>query len=691
LSSSDPHNTDPRARSTLAHHRWLVAIAAASAVVLVWLSAPSAAARDGAELTAAGASLGVAHPTGFSLDVLLWRLAMMVPVGDLAFRANATAALFGALSCATLAHLAFTWLSTANPAREREARALASVAPFALLCSQTTLRAFTAVEVYASSLFVSLALIAAVSSARAKTAARALALCAGLSFATHTTVRIAVIASAIALLVGHRSSRSALSSARLARSELSSARLARSVLSWAALSVMAASLVLYLPVAARKLPWVDWGGPIDARGLWTHLSAARIREAFSSQMGGHASGALTDALSVLRADLGLAALLLALVGAILALRDKSPLSLSIALSALGDLAYSTLVNPMGTRDRQTLFLTEAALVLLALRALFALAPRAVQEPRAQRWIVALSGALFALSLAARLDLSYSGAREGWTAVEVYGGPGAIGAAPPRAVILCESDELCGGSLYARVCEGERPDVVVLPRQHLWDRTVWRRLSVALGHPPPERSQPRSFDEALRVRRMLGVLSVFGPRVRWEQGDRTDERLARIAVSPSESPALATPIASSPLAPPNDETVDGVSRWLAQRESPGVLSRRIAATILFSAGMRAARDPSSLDRAALFWQRAIERDPTHASSLSNLAVARAQRGRLREAIALCDRALEADPTRAVAWQNLLRFCREIGDTACVDRALRGARAHNVNADLSPSVHSGAARP
>jgi hypothetical protein len=641
----------------------------------LWLASPSAAARDGAELTAAGASLGVAHPTGFSLDVLLWRLAMMVPVGDLAFRANAITALLGALSCAAVARLAFTWLSTANPALAREARALATLAPLALLCSQTTLRGFTAVEVYANSLFVSLAVIAAVSSARATTAVRALALCAGLSFCTHTTVRVAVAASALALLVGDRSARSVR---------------VRSLLSWALLALLAAALVLYLPVAARRLPWVDWGGPIDARGLWAHLSAARIREAFSSQMGGRATGALGEALSVLRSDLGLAALLLSLVGAILALRDKSTLSLAITLSALGDLAYSTLVNPMGTRDRQTLFLSEAALVLLALRALFELTSRAAKEPRAQRALTAISALVFALSTVARLDLSYSGAREGWTAVEVYGGPGAIGAAPPRAVILCESDELCGGSLFARVCEGERPDVVVLPRQHLWDRTVWRRLTVALGHPPPERSQPRSFDEPLRARRLLGVLNVFGPRVRWEQGDRSDERLARITVIPSESPPLATPVAPSPLATP-DETVDGVSRWLEPRESPGVLARRIAATVLFSAGMRAVRDSSSLDRAALFWQRAIERDPNHASSLTNLAVARAQQGRMAEAILLSERALDADPTRAIAWQNLLRFCSQTGDTACVDRARRGASTHNVNADPSPSVHSGAARP
>jgi hypothetical protein len=65
--------------------------------------------------------------------------------------------------------------------------------------------------------------------------------------------------------------------------------------------------------------------------------------------------------------------------------------------------------------------------------------------------------------------------------------------------------------------------------------------------------------------------------------------------------------------------------------------------------------------------------------------------MAEAILLTERALHADPFRVIAWQNLLRFCSQIGDTACVDRARRGARAHGVNADASPSVHSGAARP
>lgn len=673
LSTQDPQHSAPREPSPI-DLPWLAVVATVTAVVLVSLASPSAAARDGAELTAAGASLGVAHPTGFALEVLLWRVAMLVPIGDVAFRANAITAVFGALCAAALSRLAMAWLHASEPSLSRIARPLSLLAPLALLCSQTTLRAFTAVEVYASSLFVALAAVVFVARSAAPSSLRALALCAGLSFVTHTSARVAVLACALSLLVVDRDARST--------------RSLRAAPQWIALALASAALVLYFPIAARRLPWVDWGGPVDARGVWTHLSAARIREAFSSQMGGHVTDALRESLGVLRSDLGAFALIASIAGALLALRDKTVLSLSVLLCALGDLAYSTLVNPMGTRDRQTLFLTEAALVLLAVRALVALTARASQ-PRARHAVGLTLSLLFAGSLSARFDASYAGAREGWTAVEVYGGPGAIGAAPARAVILCESDELCGGSLFARVCEGERPDVVVLPRQHLWDRTVWRRLRVALGHAPPERSQPRSFDEPLRVRRMQGVLSVFGPRVRWEQGDRVDERLARITLAPSESPVLAIPVLPNATATVTDETVDSVSRWLAPRESRGVLARRIAASVLFAAGMRATRDPT-LDRAALCWQHAITHDPAHTGSLTNLAVARAQQGRLPEAVSLTERAIETDPSRAVAWQNLLRFCAEIRDTACAERARRGAREYGVNVDRAPSVHDGASR-
>jgi hypothetical protein len=295
-------------------------VAIVGAIALLSLAAPTAAARDGAELTAAAASLGIAHPTGFALEMVALRVAMVVPVGDVAFRANALTALFGALVLGLVARLVLDAAplphrepSVTEDERPATISFAAVCAPIALFASRTVMRGFTAVEVYASSLALSLAALGALRWLAPAAALRALALCAGLSCVTHTSVRAAILAAVLALW----------SSAPVARSFR-----ARAMIAWLSLAAIALALVGYLIVAARREPWADWGGPDDLSGLWAHVSAARIRAAFSEQMG--ASGAAIDAAAaagaVLWQDLGPVTLLASLAGALLALRDRAALS-----------------------------------------------------------------------------------------------------------------------------------------------------------------------------------------------------------------------------------------------------------------------------------------------------------------------------------------------------------------------------
>ncbi|MEK7474475.1 MAG: DUF2723 domain-containing protein [Candidatus Coatesbacteria bacterium] len=77
---------------------WLLAFAA-NLIAL----APDQALEDTAELLACALSFGNAHPPGYPLHALAGRLAMLVPLGGLGFRAN----LFSAAAGATAALLAF--------------------------------------------------------------------------------------------------------------------------------------------------------------------------------------------------------------------------------------------------------------------------------------------------------------------------------------------------------------------------------------------------------------------------------------------------------------------------------------------------------------------------------------------------------------------------------------------------------
>src|SRR3982750_4317989 len=68
----------------------------------IWTLAPTVTLVDSGELIVAARFLGVAHPPGFPLYVLLAHLATLVPFGNVALRVNFASALFGAASAAML-------------------------------------------------------------------------------------------------------------------------------------------------------------------------------------------------------------------------------------------------------------------------------------------------------------------------------------------------------------------------------------------------------------------------------------------------------------------------------------------------------------------------------------------------------------------------------------------------------------
>ncbi|HSB11584.1 MAG TPA: DUF2723 domain-containing protein [Blastocatellia bacterium] len=74
----------------------------ASIVLYALTLAPTVVFVDSGELIVAARSVGVAHPPGFPLYVLLAHLATLVPIGNVAERVNFASALFGALACAAL-------------------------------------------------------------------------------------------------------------------------------------------------------------------------------------------------------------------------------------------------------------------------------------------------------------------------------------------------------------------------------------------------------------------------------------------------------------------------------------------------------------------------------------------------------------------------------------------------------------
>ena len=80
-----------------------------------WTLAPTVTLVDSGELIVAARSLGVAHPPGFPLYVLLANLATRLPIGNVALRVNLASALFGALAAAVVTLLVAEILLTSRP------------------------------------------------------------------------------------------------------------------------------------------------------------------------------------------------------------------------------------------------------------------------------------------------------------------------------------------------------------------------------------------------------------------------------------------------------------------------------------------------------------------------------------------------------------------------------------------------
>ena len=75
-----------------------LAVFAFSLALYVWTLAPTVTLVDSGELIVAARTLGVAHPPGFPLYILLAHLASIVPLGSVAARVNFASAIFAALA-----------------------------------------------------------------------------------------------------------------------------------------------------------------------------------------------------------------------------------------------------------------------------------------------------------------------------------------------------------------------------------------------------------------------------------------------------------------------------------------------------------------------------------------------------------------------------------------------------------------
>lgn len=276
----------------------------ASAVFLVALLlycctlAPTVTPTDSGELIVVARGLGIAHPPGVPLWIMLAHLASVVPLGNVAVRINFSSALFAALASAMLTLVVAELIITASylpKTKERGARkktktadsAVDPVLIFAPAVGAGLLMAFsrtlwsyaTITEVYTLNTLLILTVLFLMLRWRRRIVADqtdigspitihdswlyAAALVFGLALGVHH-VTVGLILPALAVLVYRTEGLKFFTSRRL---------LYAALISIGGLVAVYA----YLPFAASRSPVINWGNPRSLQEIWWHVSGRQYR------------------------------------------------------------------------------------------------------------------------------------------------------------------------------------------------------------------------------------------------------------------------------------------------------------------------------------------------------------------------------------------------------------------------------
>ena len=280
-------------------------------LLYAWTLAPTVTCTDSGELIVVARHLGIAHPPGVPLWILLAHLASLAPIGNVAVRINFSSAFFAALACAMLALVAVemaltaSCLSVMNRAKKasrqcrvtKDQRATqfsvvtaALGAGFLMAFSRTLWSYAVIAEVYAlNTLLIGIVLFLmcrwrrcivadAVRLATAKTSLKApnpnhdlllyaAAFVFGLALGVHH-VTVGLILPAVAVIVYRTQGWHFFTSRRL---------LYAALISVAAL----VTIYAYLPLAASRSPVINWGNPRSLQEIWWHVTGRQYRVYFT--------------------------------------------------------------------------------------------------------------------------------------------------------------------------------------------------------------------------------------------------------------------------------------------------------------------------------------------------------------------------------------------------------------------------
>ncbi|HUX76927.1 MAG TPA: DUF2723 domain-containing protein [Anaerolineae bacterium] len=316
-----------------------IALALGSLLLYVKTAAPTLLMADPAEFQLACNILGVVHPTGYPLYVIVgWLWSHLLPLGDAAYRINLLSALFAAAAVGLTYLLVLKVLTAALPGRpEAQTRSVAILATLTLAVSRTFWSQALRAEVYAlNSLFVVVVLLLLLrwSESRSPRTLELAALIYGLSLTHHRTMIFFLPSSLLFVWLTDRSV----------------FRKARFLITLLALVAVPQVLYLYIPWRAPVTPYLHVElAPDRTLSLYDNTLGGFLGfvmgEMFRGELGVQAPllEGLSSATELLLRQFGLAGVALGVVGLVRLVLGLAGLPARSTLALLG-LSYAALLG-----------------------------------------------------------------------------------------------------------------------------------------------------------------------------------------------------------------------------------------------------------------------------------------------------------------------------------------------------------
>jgi len=449
-----------------------------------WTLAPTVTLIDSGELIVAAQGLGLAHPPGFPLWVMLAHLASLAPLGNVAVRINFSSALFAALASAMLTLVVaelmittpylFTWKKrSAQQRRKTEDPGIARLLVFAPAVGAGLLMAFsrtlwsyaTIAEVYTlNALLIVIVLFLMLRWRRCIIADRtnsepavtihnrwlyAAALVFGLALGVHH-VTVGLMLPALGLLVYRTEGVRFFTSRRL---------LYAALISIGALVAVYA----YLPFAASRSPIINWGNPRSLQEIWWHITGRQYRVFFSFSPN-IIGGQFIEFCRMLLREFGLAwlplPLVLAFVGFVHAFKRDRTTFWFLLFIVISDLAYALSYEIAEDKDAYYLptFIAIAIATGFGIRWLVHLTILKSMPLARSYWVAAIAVLMtFATALAA--NWPFNNRRHYFIAHDYV--ENLLSTIEPDGLLLTQDWQVVSPMFYAQEVEQRRRDVKVV--------------------------------------------------------------------------------------------------------------------------------------------------------------------------------------------------------------------------------------